>query len=77
MQFLDKGESRGDLCKDYSVEDERSSLSGACELLLRPGKPARVLGEEVKQDAAVDERLQVRAAQRRVRARISSVVISP
>ena len=77
MQFLDKGESRGDLGKDHGVEDERSSLRGACELSLRPGKPARVLGEEVEQDAAVDERLQVRAAQRRVRARISSVVISP
>jgi len=77
MQFLDKGKPRSDLGKDYGVEDKRSSLRGACELILRPREPARVFREEVEQDAAVNERLQVRAAQWRVRARISSVVISP
>lgn len=57
VQFLDERKAWRDLGDDDRVEHECSSLSGACELLLRPRKPARVLGEEVEQDAAINEGL--------------------
>jgi hypothetical protein len=60
-KFLDARESWRDLGEDDRVEDERASLGRVGELLLRPGKPACVFGEEVEQDAAVDAGLQRRA----------------
>ncbi len=60
VQFLDAWEPWRDLSEHDRVEDERASLGCLRELLLRPGQPVWVLGEEVEQNAAVDEGLQRR-----------------
>jgi hypothetical protein len=69
------GESRRDLGQDDGVDDDRPALRGFGEVRQRPVDPLRVLGEDIEQDAAVDDRPGGRLHPR-VNARISSVLSS-
>jgi len=76
---LDPREAGGDLGEHDGVQDQGATLRGAGEVLLRPVAPLGVLGEDIEQDTAVDQRSAELAdvPHPRVRASISSVVSSP